>query len=260
MMVIALALALSGQADSTPAQADVWAWDPKMPICSLKQQSYPNGETIEIERTPGSEETELEITLPRGTKLREGNFIDATVTTDSGPRFAADIAIGVNRSGHIALYVDSTDPAFIDHLSRTSTLEVAHPKIGSVKVPIHVAPAIVATLRECENNTMTEWGIDPVTWRSLEARPLPLNHVRDRFSALDYPLAANVEADAIIRLDIAPDGSVSACRAVGPALLHSFETASCEVLKGAKFRPAVDSSGKPVSAPVVYDVRFRIGN
>lgn len=264
MIVIALALAFSSQASSAvPSNADVWEWDSKVPICSLKQQPSSGGETVEIERTPGNDETELGITLPAGSKVRKGHFLDATVDTDSGRRFVADISIGADRKGRLELYVDSSDPALIDNIFGTASLEVSHPKIGSVRVPIHVAPAVVSTLRECEDKTMSEWGIDPVAWRSLKTRPLPLNHVRDRFSSLDYPreaLAANVEADAIIRLDVAPDGTVSACRTLDRGLLQGFETASCQVLKGAKFRAATDSSGIAVSAPIIYDVRFRIGS
>jgi TonB family protein len=263
-MLIALALALSGQINSfAPPKADVWAWDPKVPICSLKQQPYPDGETVEIERTPANDETVLEVTLPPKTKLRNGHFLDATVAIDSGGRFAADVLVGVDKAGRTQLYMVSPDPAFIGQLAGTATLEVVHAKIGSIRVPIHIAPTIITTLRECEDKTMTEWGIDPAAWRSLQARPFPLNHVRDGFSALDYPAEASrahVEADAIIRLDIAADGRVSACRALNPGLLRGFETASCDVLKGAKFRPAVDSAGRPVSAPIVYDVRFRLGD
>jgi TonB family protein len=110
---------------------------------------------------------------------------------------------------------------------------------------------------------MREWGIDPRAWRNLQSRPLPTEHVKERFHELDYPadaLAANVEADAVIRLDVAPDGSVTNCGMVNAGVPKSFEVASCNVLKSAKFKPATDARGKPVSAPIVYDVRFRIGS
>jgi protein TonB len=109
---------------------------------------------------------------------------------------------------------------------------------------------------------MRNWGFDPISWRALKMRPFPLKPVRDRVSALDYPgeaLVHGIEVDAIIRLDVAPNGRVSQCKELNPGAYRGFENAACDVLKGARFKPALDSSGNPVPAPVIYDVRFRIG-
>ena len=264
MIVTALALTLSAQTSSVvPADADVWEWDSKTPICSLKQKPAPSGETVQIERTPGNDGTELKITLPAGFKIHKGHFLDAAIDTTPGSTFLADISIGVTKDGQPELYVDLPDPRLINNLAGTASIKVSHPKIGTLDVPIHVATAVITTLRDCENETMRDWGIDPVAWRSLKSRPLPLNHIRERFSALDYPreaLAANVEADAVIKLDVTADGTVRACSTAIPSLPEGFETASCRVLTGAKFQPALDTNGKPAPAPIVFDVRFRIDN
>lgn len=261
-MITALAIAFFSQTSSA-LPADVWEWDSKVPVCALKQHASSDGQIVEIERTPGNDETVLEITLPGGSKSPQGNYFNANVDTESGRRFVADISIGVHDNGRREVYVVSPDPSLIDSLSSTASLSFSLPKIGSVRVPIHILPALVAALRECEDKTMSEWGIDPTAWRSLKSRPFPLAHIRDRFSDLDYPreaLAANVEADAIVRLDVAPDGTVSACRTLNRGLMAGFQTAACKVLKGARFQPATDSQGKSVTAPIVYDVRFRIGS
>lgn len=261
MLAISLALVLLSQASAaSPANAQAWAWDDKAPICTLKQQHAPGTSAVTIERTPGDEETELLIALPRGPKPGTGHFLDAKIVTDTGRTFTADITMGDKNE----LYVDSPDPALIDSLSGAKWLDISHPKIRPVRVEISIPSEVVKLLRVCEDQTMQDWGIDPIGWRGLKARPMPLEHVRERFSALDYPtdaLAANVEADAVTRLDIGTDGAVIKCAAVNPGLPHtSFESASCRVLRGAKFRPAVDANGRPTSAPVVYDVRFRIGS
>ena len=108
---------------------------------------------------------------------------------------------------------------------------------------------------------MSTWGIDPVAWRALRSRPIPLAPVRDRFSELDYPeeaLRAHIEFDAIIRLDVGPNGIVQQCRGLNSGTYKGFETASCAILKRAQFRPAFDAVGNAVSAPIVFDVVFRI--
>jgi hypothetical protein len=240
----------------------MWEWDSKSPICILKQQVPRGAEGVTIERTPGGEETELLITLGAGAKV-SGHFLDAHIATDSGRKFLADISFGVDKDGQSSLYLDSPDPAFVDALSGTSSLEISYANKKSIRVSINIPAKVIATLRDCEDTTMRTWGIDPAGWRSLGSRPLPIEHVRERFEELDYPadaLAANVEADAVTRLDIATDGTVASCGTVNAGLPKVFETASCRVLKGAKFKPAADANGKPTPAPILYDVRFRIGD
>lgn len=264
MVAMLVSVAFFAQASAAPASSQTWEWDSKVPICTLKQHNPVDAAAVTIERTPGGEETELKITLPADAKIRSGHFLDATIRTDSGRSFAADLGVGTRRAdGKLELYVDSPDPAFIENLAGTAWLEVSQLKIKTVRLPIHIPAKVVTTLRDCEDTTMRDWGIDPVAWRGLQSRPLPVGHIRERFTALDYPtqqLARNVEADAVTRLDIAVDGTVAKCGAVTPGLSRDFELASCEVLKGAKFRPAIDASGRPVPAPIVYDVRFRIDN
>jgi len=78
---------------------------------------------------------------------------------------------------------------------------------------------------------------------------------------MDYPadaLAQGIEADAVTRLDVGPDGRVISCKAVNSANYKGFADVACRILKGAKFRPALDGMGNPVSAPYLFDVRFRI--
>jgi hypothetical protein len=259
-----LALALSAQASAAePAITETWEWDSKSPTCALKQHVPAGAEEVTIERTPGGEETELLVTLQAGPKLGHGHFLDASIGVDSGRAFLADIYFAVDSDGRSKLYIDSPDPAFIDNLSGTTGLNISYGENKRVRVQIHVPAKLIATLRECEDTTMRGWGIDPLAWRGLQSRPLPAEHVRERFHALDYPadaLAANVEADAVVWLDVAPDSSVTNCSIVNAGVPKSFGVASCNVLKGAKFKPATDASGKPVSAPIVYDVRFRIGS
>lgn len=263
MITTVLALVVSAQASAAePVNTETWEWDSKVPTCALRQHVPTGAEEVTIERTPGGEETQLLVTLQAGPKLGEGHFLNATIGMDSGRTFLADIDLAVDSDGRSKLYLDSPDPAFIDNLSGTTALNTSYGRNKNARVPVQVPAKLIATLRECEDTTMHEWGIDPRAWRSLKSRPLPTEHVKERFHGLDYPadaLAANVEADAVIRLDVAPDGSVTNCGMVNAGVPKSFEVASCNVLKGAKFKPATDASGKPVPAPIVYDVRFRIG-
>jgi hypothetical protein len=201
------------------------------------------------------------ITLAAGSRTRDGQFANATVATDSGRTFVANVSAHASE-----VFLDSPDPEFIENLARTASLQISHSKLGSVRVPVDVPPEVISLLRQCEDETMTIWGLDAAAWHNLKTRPQPLSPPLARFRASDYPPEAaqrGAQADSIIRLDIAPDGRVSACNALNRttkdlALFKSFESVSCAVLKGATFRPATDQTGRPVSAPIVYDVKYRL--
>lgn len=262
MSAMALALVLSIQPSSIVAPpTDRWEWNSESTVCTLKQQASIDGQAVEIERTPANDGTEINITLPVGSKLRIGFLRDAAIKTDSGRTFVGDVAVGSNR-GRRLLHLDSPDPALIDSLPLTASLQISHSKIGRFQIPVRIAAAIVTLLRDCEDKMMRGWGIDPIAWRGLQSRPMPLNRPKDRFSDLDYPggaLMANVEADVITRLDVGINGTVSSCKALNVGLFAGFGTTTCKVLRGAKFRPAADENGNLVSAPFVYNVKFRIG-
>jgi TonB family protein len=239
-----------------------WRWDPKSPICALRQQLSAGG-YIDIKRTPANDETELTISLSSDAKASEGRLHDGSITLFPGDQFPGDMRVGPGREGKRELAVIVSDPSFFEQLSGATAVAVSHPKIVSPRVTITDAAAAASALRSCEDRLMGAWGIDVQAWRGLKSRPRSIGQVRDRFSALDYPpaaLAHHIETDAIMRLDVGVDGRVSRCKMLNPGKDVGFEGASCRVLKGAKFQPARDSSGASVPAPIVYDVVFRLAD
>jgi TonB family protein len=71
-------------------------------------------------------------------------------------------------------------------------------------------------------------------------------------------LAYSVQGGSIIRLDIGADGRVRGCKSLNAAQYRGFEYSTCDLIKGARFEPALDASGKPVTAPYIFYIRFTI--
>jgi TonB family protein len=256
-------LLLIQAAQGASAEPPDWQWDRASPICTLRQQISSSGDMIEVSRTPANDETEIKITAQLRSKVREGRFRDGAITPFPADKAVADVALRVDDGKRLQVYAVTPDPAFVGGFSNASALEISHERIAPIKMDMRSAAAATAALHSCEDRKMREWGIDPVSWRALRSRPFPLKAVRDRFRDLDYPAAAlaqSVETDAITRLDIAPDGTVERCQSLNSGDYKGFEEAACKVLKGARFRPASDSAGNAVAAPVVFDVRFRISD
>ena len=82
------------------------------------------------------------------------------------------------------------------------------------------------------------------------------------FSTDDYPASAlrNEEAGtATVRLDIGPDGRVSACTITGSSGSSALDSATCRILRSrARFSPATDSTGAKVSDSMTQRIRWQI--
>lgn len=259
MIELILWLVTSAENQTIGPDKTAWQWDHKTPICRLQQQS-PSGNQIQLSRTPGNEETEIEIHLQPQAKVREGEFRQGTIRLGDNSE-ALDISTYQNSEGQLQVYALSQDPMFMRKFSHAVVVELSHRSIGTFQEPLSASAVAADAMQSCEDQKMRDWGIDPIAWRNLKSRPVPLKPVRDQFRFLEYPssaMAAGIEADAVIRLDVDSDGRVARCKSLNVGLAREFEAAACGVLKRARFRPAVNEAGNPVSAPYVYDVRFRI--
>jgi periplasmic protein TonB len=62
-----------------------------------------------------------------------------------------------------------------------------------------------------------------------------------------------------VRLDIGPDGRVSACTITGSSGSSALDSATCRILRSrARFSPATDSSGAKVSDSMTQRIRWQI--
>lgn len=255
-------LILNAASQVTPASED-WQWDRDTPVCRLRQQISPSGGVIEITRTPGNEETEVTITSPPPSTVHDGEFRDGGISLYPGGKVVGDVTSYVDDAKRLHTYAVTQDAGFMEKFPSASALEISHAKISAVRAPIRSASAAAVALQSCEDQKMREWGVDPLAWRGLKTRPIPLIPVRRKFSNLDYPgeaIMERIEGDAVVRLAVGPDGGVKRCESVNSGGYKGFENAACDVLKRAKFHPALGSTGESVSGFYVFDVRFRLAH
>lgn len=238
-----------------------WSWNTDTPICAIKAQFQEA--TVELRQTPVNEGTEVKVTVP-GRRLSEGEFDGTTVRTSSGREFKALARIGQNPKREPAIYLASLDREFLDALLRSASIELSHPKFRAISVAAPFSTDLLPLLRSCEDQKMRLWGVDPTWWRSLRRAPFPIgSHPMGLFSSSDYPADAadrGIQLEAIIRLDISAVGAITNCRMLNTRTLKSFETASCRVLRRARFQPAIDQNGNPISAPIIYNVVYRMSD
>lgn len=257
LSLLALTVSTQGNAPSEP----VWRWDRDVSICVLKQQ-LPDGGTLEISRTPGSNSTGVTVSVASLTKMAEADAAKGVIRLEPGGEIAADVfQQATPDEHHLRISAGTEEQVFMTRLASASALEIAGKGIRSVPVTLRSAAAAVQALRTCEDKKMREWGLDPIALDSLRARPRPLDPLSKRISTEDYPrlaLAHLLQGDSVIRLDVSQDGRVKSCKSLNPSPYRGFEYATCDLMLGAKFEPAVDAAGNRVPAPYVFEIRFQI--
>lgn len=253
-------LLLTASGPISGSQVD-WRWSREGVGCSLQQVTSADGKIVSVSRVPGNDQTSI---FSGG----EDDLLEPSKTYSGGevlfvPGGSADADIHVTKKGSrrdiVAL---SDDPDFLEKLAGASEFEFAQGRLGSVRVPLRSAAAAVQALKTCEDARMLEWGIDPVAWRALKARPIPRESWTNWLSPDDYPVGAifaGKEGYLISRLEVGPDGIPTGCTSLNRNRPANYKDRMCtKLVHRARFRPALDSAGKPVSAPFVVVVRFRL--
>jgi Gram-negative bacterial TonB protein C-terminal len=117
-------------------------------------------------------------------------------------------------------------------------------------------------LRDCVDDMIRSWGIDPQVQQNLSARPQPTGNPGTWVTSGDYPmkmLRERQNAHIRFRLIIGVDGKVISCAVQSAAGPTDFRDWTCDLIKRrAKFPPALDATGKPVKAYWSSSVRWGV--
>jgi len=258
MSFLVAGLLLMASSPSGQSQID-WRWE-RDALCGLRQD-LDGRKAFVIGRTPGNDQTTVTLHNSDVQASSWKPFTAATIVLEPGGKTDVDGSIGPGvQPGSRIIIMHFIDQGFLDQFSRVSGLTLSHDEFGSIYIPVRSSAAAVQALRTCEDRTMREWGIDPIAWRALKSRPTPATPATTWFSSDDYPRIAaiyNMGGFVVAKLDVGADGTVRKCKTVNQPI-PDFRDAACEALKrNARFHPALDADGQPVSAPYVLRVRFQ---
>jgi hypothetical protein len=267
LALVLIAILAMGRAQAT-GQID-WIWDRETAGCGLRQAYDDKGNVIEISSTPGNDGTSVEIDGPASADGLPHQLPNSTVDFKPDGRAGADLSISGDKTAP-RITVDSIDPDFRAEFSRSSALLISHQSMGAIQVPIRPASAAVDALRHCEDQKMRAWGIDPVAWRALKSRPVPVSPPRTWFAGAEYPFLYRlygIEGEVDMRVNVGADGLPKTCTPLDGKLTSPFSPAEtfrgivCTVIKqSGRFKPALDSNGNPTPAPYVVIVKFQATN
>ena len=145
-------------------------------------------------------------------------------------------------------------------LAQAETMTITMPESSiSVALP-NIKPALAA-LKVCQDELLTEWGVDP-TERDrmndpdlLSQQPSPISQA-EWIRTDDYPseaLAAGQQGAVMILWAIGTDGRVHDCRTVSSSGSAALDRAACAAITSrGRYAPILDKAGRPM---VVHSVR-----
>lgn len=117
-------------------------------------------------------------------------------------------------------------------------------------------------LGKCIYNLTASWGIDVEKHKSLMRKATPVGSSSSWVVTGDYPTEMLRSAQAAIiefRLSVGADGVPTACHIQSTTRPKKFDQAVCQsVMRRARFEPALDAAGSPITSYHQNTVHFQI--
>lgn len=143
----------------------------------------------------------------------------------------------------------------IDHIRIEQGKRIVKFETGNLEEPFEA-------LNNCSQSLLTHWGLDLDRHRKVTRYPqwTNLEQVADAI-VKDYPSPALRKGEMGIvrmRLIIDANGKVETCETLNSTVLDTLKSPACVKMRKARFKPAVDASGKPMRSYYITSIMYHI--
>lgn len=255
VLPLALVLALDGTAKAQRQQSWAptggWVVDFDDQQC-LAGRDYQRGRSrvrFGVESRPMSPSLRMMLEVP--VKSRDYNFTKASVflgdEKQKEPRTV--LSAPSRRPGHTIYYFDF-DAAQVTRLKTVDRFRFSSLPL-TVDLPLSDVPKLMGVLAYCVGDLLQGWGFGREQQARLATPPELYDKDQPIFRESDYPEAVTRGVGEVqARFTVHPDGRLSDCRIVRSSAHAIMDATTCSlILARAKFRPAMDRSGRPMQAP-----------
>lgn len=164
-----------------------------------------------------------------------------------------------NRPERFIRWFDA-DPSLLQQLSANQLLTFSSGEAFAVTLNLTGARAAMAALDACHVDLLASWGLDIAALKAAKARPKPLGNPGNWATTNDYPRDSfrKGETGTVTFLAvIGPDGIPTQCKVAKSSGVSSLDTTTCQlIMRRARFTPAEDANGKPITGYYVTRVRW----
>jgi TonB family protein len=215
------------------------------------------GKAFVLRRVPGSGPTDL-ITIdpspPRDPSSTRREL--SIVLRPSGQRVDGRvIRAGRVPSGNTVIEMNGGDE-LLDHFAESTGIELAVGDRTYFQMSYPLPTSALAALRQCEDDALIGWGIDPALVTGIRTRARRIN--RDLIMGGDYPaeaIRAHQEGVTLARLIVDTEGRVEDCAIVGASGAAALDAQTCALAqRRGRFRPATGADGQPMRSVFVLRV------
>lgn len=205
-----------------------------------------------------------EINSGRMSFENSGSGYFGLATLKRGGREITKIADGVTSSEDEAEGVQDWDP--VERAAREAEIRSLFVKEGFTSpIRFHVGPMSMPMdqLRECMDQVVAGWGVDPEAYKSERTHVRPRENARwARAIQQEYPAKAlqiGIGAFVPFRLMVDEKGKPTDCTVSAETTDSAFNKVACRLLMAnAEFFPAIDSDGNPVASFYTGGIRYII--
>ncbi|HYJ53584.1 MAG TPA: energy transducer TonB [Allosphingosinicella sp.] len=241
-----------------PEPGPDWVVSRAEQYCSLTRQSGPA--SFALRTVPGSGVWEVRLASRNWSNvtLRDARRLAIRLQPEGGPLGGSQYARHTEAGRSLDVYqIPRSD---LGRFAAAQGITVARNRETILDIPLNGAAQAIAAVRQCEDETLREWGIDPVAFAALRtpATGLPAAVVTDD----DYPAAAmraHQSGMVVVRLMIGANGRVSDCTPVVSSGHAILDTRTCQIFRERlRMTPAIGADGTPTAAPMVTPLGWRL--
>lgn len=149
-----------------------------------------------------------------------------------------------------------------DEEASVTAVHIGRPLRHAITLDTGSMKGAFAALRRCTDELLSHWGIDVARHRTLLRGAIPIGAPGDWLVSSDYPqhmLAKSQPGMVQFRLIVGEDGQPTACHIQQSTKPDGFDDAVCKALmRRARFEPALDGEGKPMTSAYINEVVFKI--
>lgn len=155
-----------------------------------------------------------------------------------------------------------SDPITLEDEGKVEWVQIA--VAGEPRLRLATGPMgeLFTALNTCSEDLLLHWGLDVDRHKTMSRKPVPLRSPGKWITARDYPdsaMSKGEQALVYFRLMIGADGAPESCHIQQSGYSQAFDKAVCgNLMKNARFEPALDADGNPMKSYFRTSVRFAL--
>ncbi|MEA3049901.1 MAG: hypothetical protein QOG84_1737 [Sphingomonadales bacterium] len=248
---------------AAPTEASRWRVDWSETRCMVIREGGDSAPSLAIRYVPADRRAEVWVVDPRwdAHAIADPGSVRLVLQPPSGEPLKGFHFMPVGTSGRYALASVDAPSEFLEAFAKAGAVTIVRGNKPLLTIETPAADKAVAATRECEDDLLRRWGVDPAIFHNLRREPKPTDPV-NWISQEDYPARALQQSQGgttIVRVNVTAEGRVAACNTVSSSGSKDLDAATCRAALRRRYTPALGPDGSPVPALTIFFVTWSIG-